>query len=182
MIGMSHWSANSSRKTVFSFTLTAWARFTRQLTITCLFHIQTRFRFTFYKHRTVGVWLCICVYRHVYEYAYVAYVCSYREVFIHVVSGLKMNCICIFAWCVCACVYWWMQPVTSVFSCSEKWQQDFRRLQPAHPSSCRNWLLTGTLQGGLQLKDPTGPVPCCPRAAVVATVTRSLKECVLWWW
>lgn len=47
-----------------------------------------------------------------------------------------------------------------------------------HPSSYRNWPLTGTLQGGLQLKDPTGPVSCRPRAAVVvATVTCSGRMC-----
>lgn len=47
-----------------------------------------------------------------------------------------------------------------------------------HPSSYRNWPLTGTLQGGLQLKDPTGPISCRPRVAVVvATVTCSGRMC-----
>lgn len=36
--------------------------------------------------------------------------------------------------------------------------------------------MTGTLRGGLKLKDPTGPISCHPRAAVVTTVTRSRKN------
>lgn len=49
--------------------------------------------------------------------------------------------------------------------------------QPVHPSSYRNWLLTDTLQAGLQLKDPTGSLACCPRATVVATVMHLERMC-----
>ncbi|KAG7230931.1 hypothetical protein INR49_024959 [Caranx melampygus] len=42
--------------------------------------------------------------------------------------------------------------------------------------SLRNWLLTGTLRGGLKLKDPTGPISCHLRAAVVTTL--SVTGCV----
>lgn len=81
---------------------------------------------------------------------------------------------------VSVCVCWWTQPVTSAFSIllrSEKWQQDFRTLQPVRPSSYRNWLLTDTLQAGLQPKEPPGPLACCPWAAAVATAMRLERMC-----
>lgn len=56
----------TSRKTVFNFPLTLWAQFTRELTMMCLFPMQTRVLFVFTC--TVGVcFVCVCACVYVYR-------------------------------------------------------------------------------------------------------------------
>lgn len=59
VIGMSHLSANSFRKAVFSFKLTLSAQLTRKLIIRFLFYMQTCVTLTFIQTCTIGLYMCL---------------------------------------------------------------------------------------------------------------------------